>query len=194
MSPPFFAEWRQQRRLRQNAAAYVHTLLTEPDQSDVSWLAERATAGDVDRARWELRYARRALGLLTAQRDALDDRTGSIVAREIGESWSADRNVAAGMRHVAERQFNARLRGIAEAIAARASNEPTAARLGRALLAAAGAPHPTSEDVAHAGGIAARYLEQANESLRASFGTASLPENLPPSALRSGRHARAPRD
>jgi hypothetical protein len=96
--------------LRRTAALYVRTLLTDPDDADVSWLSDAATRGDSDRARWELRYARRAAGLLSAERDALDDRTASAVARELGESWAKDPNIAADMRHAAEQQFNARLR------------------------------------------------------------------------------------
>ena len=53
-----------------------------------SGCAQNATRGDVDHARWELRYARRALGLIAAQRDALDDRTASVVARELAEAFA----------------------------------------------------------------------------------------------------------
>ena len=188
MGTPFFTAWREQRRLRRSAAAYVQGLVAEPDADDVSWLTAVATRGDADRARWELRYARRAAGLLSAERDALDDRTASAVARELGESWGSDRNIAAGKRHMAERQFNARLLALGEAIAARSSTEPTATRIGRALLMAAGAVSPGAPDIDRAGALITRYLEQANESLRRLFGTASLPENVPPSALeRSGR-------
>jgi hypothetical protein len=183
--PAFFAAWRDQRRLRRNAALYVQSLLEEPDSSDVSWLAEVATRGDLDRARWELRYARRACGLLSAERDALDDRTASVVAREISESWSKDRNIAAAMRHTAEQQFNVRLRGLGHALTARSSAEPTGARLGKALLTAAGLNAPSGSDVDRAGSIVVGYLEQANVALQRAFGTAALPENLPPSALQS---------
>jgi hypothetical protein len=186
MAPPFFSAWRAQRRLRRNAAAYVRSLLDEPDADDVRWLSEVATGGDLDRARWELRYARRASGLLSAERDALDDRTASAVAREIGESWSGDRNIAAGMRHTAERQFNGRLRALGQALAARSSPEPTGTRLGRALLGGAGSASPAAADIDRAGAIVGRYLEQANESLRRVFGTATLPENVPPSAVQPG--------
>ncbi len=142
MAPPFLAAWREQRRLRRSAASYVRTLLMDPDDVDVSWLSDVATRGDSDRARWELRYARRATGLLSAERDALDDRTASAVARELGESWSKDPNIAADMRHAAEQQFNARLRTLGQAINARSSPEPTGARLGKALLFVAGLSFP----------------------------------------------------
>ena len=193
MAPSFFAVWRQQRQLRRSAAAYVLSLLSEPEADDVAWLSEAATRGDADRARWELRYARRSSGLLSAARDALDDRTASAVAHEIGESWAKDRNIAAEKRHAAEQQFNARHRALAQAIAARSSPEPTSTRLGRALLTAAGATSLSSTDVDRAGAIVSRYLEQANASLRQVFGTATLPENLPPSAVQPGVHGSSER-
>jgi hypothetical protein len=140
-----------------------------------------------------LRYARRAVGLLSAERDALDDRTASAVARELGESWSKDRNIAAEMRRAAEQQFNVRLRGLGQALNARSSPEPTGTRLGKALLTAAGSSFPSKEDIDRAGALVSRYLEQANEALRKAFGTASLPENVPPSALQPGSSDSPPR-
>lgn len=186
MPPSWIAGWIEQRRLRRTAALYVQTLLEEPDPDDVAWLSQAATRGDLDRARWELRYARRAAGLLSAERDALDDRTASAVARELGESWLKDRNIAAAMRHTAEQQFNARLRALGQALMARSSPEPTGTRLGRALLLAAGQPSPDRKDVERAGSVISMYLERANESLRKEFGTATLPDNVAPSALQPG--------
>ena len=186
MPPSWIAGWIEQRRLRRTAALYVHTLLDEPDADDVAWLSRVATGGDADRARWELRYARRAAGLLSAERDALDDRTASAVARELDESWLKDRNIAASRRHTAEQQFNTRLRALGQALTARSAREATATRLGRALLAGAGQPAPDRNDVDRAGAIVAGYLERANEALRKEFGTATLPENVAPSALQSG--------
>ena len=61
----------------------MRTLMSEPGPDDVDWLATRATRGDIDHARWELRYLRRALGVLVAQRDSLDDRTPSEVLRAL---------------------------------------------------------------------------------------------------------------
>ncbi|HEX6053086.1 MAG TPA: hypothetical protein VFZ21_27650 [Gemmatimonadaceae bacterium] len=192
MAAPFFTAWREQRRLKRAAAAYVQGLLAEPDAEDVDWLSAVATGGDVDRARWELRYARRAAGLLSAERDALDDRTASAVAHELDESWAGDRNIAAGMRHIAERQFNARLAALGHAIGARSSPEPTGTRIGRALLMSAGAMAPAASETDRAGAIVARYLELANESLRRLFGTATLPENIPPSAAQRATGTKGP--
>src|SRR5262245_1967900 len=75
---PLFARGRAERELQRKAEAFVAVLFREPDPADVQWLAEAATRGDTDHALWELRYARRALGLIAAQRDALDDRTASV--------------------------------------------------------------------------------------------------------------------
>jgi hypothetical protein len=181
------AEWRAAHALRRRARAFVRALLDEPSDDDVRWLAAQGTGGDVDHARWELRYARRAMGLLTAQRDALDDRTGSAVARQIADVFDRDPAIAAAKRDVAQRQFNARLRSYGEALAERAVDVPTRARLGRALLTFAGhVGQPPADAVARGGDVLATYLAEANEALRAQFGVASLPENVPPSAVQGG--------
>jgi hypothetical protein len=189
MAPGFFEAWRAERRLRRSAESYLRALLDEPDHGDVEWLTALAADHDADRARWELRYARRALGLLSAERDALDDRTGSAVARALSESLRSDKNVAAGMIRVVERQFNARLREYGDALGARNSATPAVARLGRALLSTAGIAAPSGDDVSRATELMSRELQRSNEALRAEFGTASLPENIPPSAAQSGTSA-----
>jgi hypothetical protein len=188
MAPGLFEEWREERRLRRNATAFVRELLAEPSAADVEWLAKVATDGDADRARWELRYGRRAIGLLIAQRGALDDRTGSAVSREVAASLANDRNVGAGMARLVERQFNERLSRYRDALAERASAAPTATRLGRTLLLVAGAGGTLDEPlVRHAAEVAGRYSTEAAEALRRIFGTAELREDLPPSAQLPGR-------
>jgi hypothetical protein len=175
------SEWRHRRGL----GMYVASITRDPDDDDVQWLAATATANDLDRSRWELRYARRALGLLVSERDALDDRTGSLVARELRSALRADRNVAANMVQVAERQFDERLTAYRQVLSARSQAEGTGARLGRALLGLASSSTSYSDDaVSRAGEMLARYLGEANEMLRKSFGAAELPEDQPPSALR----------
>jgi hypothetical protein len=189
-----FARWRAERELQRKAAAFVTALFREPDESDVQWLTQNATRGDLDHARWELRYARRALGLIAAQRDALDDRTASIVAREIAEAFDRDRNIAAGMLETAERQFNARLSAYRDGLAARAG-APTPIRMGQTLFAFAGGSFKLRDDnIVRAGELLGAYLAEANEALRAAFGTAVLPENVPPSALVGGGDAARTRD
>jgi hypothetical protein len=169
--------------MRRGLSSYVAALMTEPEASDVAWLASAASLGDADRARWELRYARRALGLLVAQRDALDDRTASLVARELANALQSDRNIAASMVKLAERQFNDRLSSYRDVVMSRASADPMSVRLGRTLLQLAGAPRAPDDVVARAGDALAGYLTEANDALRKAFGTASLPDDLPPSAL-----------
>lgn len=186
----FLESWRADKGLQRKAAAYVVALFEEPTDSDVAWLAERATRGDADHARWELRYARRALGLIAAQRDALDDRTASIVAREISEAFARDHNIAAEMLDTAERQFNVRLSAYRDGLAAR-GGAPTWVRMGQTLFAFAGGSFKSrDENIEHAGELLSGYLDAANEALRASFGTAILPENVPPSALVTGKAER----
>src|SRR5262245_2899974 len=178
---PLFARWRAERDLQRKAESFVSVLFREPDAADVQWLAEAATRGDADHARWELRYARRALGLIAAQRDALDDRTASIVARVIGEALSRDENIASEMSETAERQFNARLSAYRDGLAAKAG-APTQIRMGQTVFAFAGGSFKNQDaNIVRAGDLLATYLTEANEALRASFGTAVLPENVPPS-------------
>ena len=178
----FFKEWRAARQLQRKAEQFVVALVAEPEASDVSWLATIATKGDEDHARWELRYARRALGLLVAQRDALDDRTGSIVARALGDSFERDDRIGTDRRDLAERQFNARLSAYRDAIGARVPDVST--RLGQTLLAFAGGSFRDVDDnVKRAGILLDAYTKDANEALRTVFGTAALPEHVPPSAV-----------
>lgn len=188
MSPGLLNEWRNEWRLRRGTAAYVESLLKDPDADDLVSLCSLATGGDEDRARWELRYARRALGVLVAQRDALDDRTGSEVARELASEMHNDRHVATDMVKVAERQFNDRLSAYRDVLTTRRPEEGTGSRLGRVLLRLAGlAGDPGEDAVQRAGEILVRYLGEANDSLRKAFGTASLPDDLPPSAVRPSK-------
>jgi len=178
-----FARWRSEREFQRKAERFVERLLTEPLDDDVRWLAQSATHGDTDHARWELRYARRSLGLITAERDALDDRTGSLVARALAAATARDPQVAPEMQEIAERQFNARLSAYRDALAARAT-AATTARLGQTLFAFAGGSFRQIDDpILHGGELLGRYLSEANAGLRDTFGKASLPENLPPSAL-----------
>jgi hypothetical protein len=172
MSPRLFDEWRSEWRLKRGLAAYVAALMDEPDPEDVAWLAAAACDGDRDRAAWELRYARRALGLVVSQRDALDDRTGSLVARELAVALQADRNVAPAMLKVAERQFNDRLTTYRDVLTSRAPSEGTGARLGRAVLQTAG----TARARRHGRAPATCWrVTWASRSLVTAFGAPSLP-------------------
>src|SRR5687768_5137043 len=127
MAPRIWREWREARALARRVGSYVASVRAEPSDADARWLADAAAKGDIDHARWELRYARRALGLLAAQRDALDDRTPSAIAKELTMTLAREPLVDAAKLEVAERQFNQRLRAYADVLAERREGEPTAA-------------------------------------------------------------------
>src|SRR5258708_15802773 len=181
---PIFGRWRDERDLGKRVASYVASLMREPEDADVEWLTRAATKGDADHARWELRYARRAVGLIVAERDALDDKTGSAVARELSDAVARDPNVNASTVEIAERQFNARISAYRDGLDSRASGVPVATRLGQTLFAfSGGAFRDAGDDVTRGGELLAHYAADANEVLRQAFGTATLPEDIPPSAL-----------
>jgi hypothetical protein len=183
-----FERWRAARQLQRRANEYVAQLVSEPDAGDVAWLAGAATRGDEDHARWELRYARRAIALLVAQRDALDDRTGSVVGSALAESFERDERIDRDRRDLAERQFNARLSAYRDALGARVPD--SAVRLGQTLLAFSGGSfRDVDANVRRAGEVIAGYVKEASESLRSVFGTATLPEHVPPSAIAGGKTA-----
>jgi hypothetical protein len=182
---PFFKRWRKERQQQRHADNYVAALLKEPLDVDVTWLAKTATKGDDDHARWELRYARRAIGLIVAQRDAMDDRTGSLVAQVLGDAFEGDQRIDPGRFGLVERQFNARLSAYRDAIAARSAD--TTSRLGQTLLAFSGGSFRDVDDsVRRAGEVLSGYETEANEALRSAFGSAALPEHIPPSAAAGG--------
>lgn len=180
-----FQRWRAERTLRRKAEQYISQLAGEPAAADVSWLAVTATRGDEDHASWELRYARRAIALLVAQRDALDDRTSSAVASVLAEAFQRDDRIDSDRRDLAERQFNARLSAYRDALGARVPD--VTVRLGQTLIAFAGGSFRDADaSVRRAGEIVSGYTREANEALRGVFGAAALPENVPPSAMVSG--------
>ncbi len=182
MALRIWRQWREARALSRRVRSYVAAVRAEPVDDDARWLAAAAAGGDVDHARWELRYARRALGLLAAQRDALDDRTPSAIARELTASLAREPLVDAAKLAIAERQFHQRLRTYAEVLAERTAGEPTAARLGRALISFAGSGRlGRPEDVNRAGALMSQYLTENSAALERTFGAAELPEHVPPS-------------
>jgi len=182
-----FTRWRTEREFQRKAERFVERLLVDPVDADVLWLAGVATHGDADHARWELRYAKRSLGLITAERDALDDRTGSVVARALADATGRDPQVAPEMHEIAERQFNARLSAYRDALSARAG-AATGARLGQTLFAFAGGSfRQVDEHIVRGGELLSEYLTEANANLRETFGKPSLPEDIRPSALKAER-------
>jgi len=102
------------------------------------------------------------------------------VARELTGALATDPQVAVGMLGLAERQLNDRLAAYRRALAER-SGEPTIIRLARVLLEFGGATSPRPEQLARIGVLLGRYMEDANAALRNAFGSASLPDDVPPS-------------
>lgn len=150
------------------------------------WLAEAAANGDLDHARWELRYVRMAVGLLVAQRDALDDRTVAEVSGAVGRALSTDPRIAEDRRELSERQLNERLSAYREAFQLRGAPVSSAGALGRCLLAfASDGARTAGAPLNYAIELIDRYAEEASEALRAAYGTAHLPEDVPPSVLRA---------
>lgn len=178
----FWSRLSQRRALRRKARNFVRTLHAEPSESDVAWLAAIDPGGDEDHAAWELRYARLALGVLAAERDALDDRVPAAISHAVTESLSSDRRIAAAMLPLAERQFGSRLATYRDAVARRHAGDPLDQRLGRTLLEfASHAEVPDQGTVDRAGQIAQKYMRSASTNLLDVFGRASLPEDVRPS-------------
>lgn len=170
-------------RLRRDAASYVRSLWQEPNAADVEWITSLEPAGDIDHARWELRYLQRAAILLAAERDSLDDRTPAAVARAIARAFDSDSAVAHDRAAVARRQFNERLAAYRSVLTTRETT-PLIPRLGLVLLTFLGRPTAANDPIAmRAGTIAQDALSAANTALRERFGTVTLPENIAPSAV-----------
>jgi len=184
---PFTPLWRAARARQDKARRYVAAALAEPSDDDARWLATAAAAGDEDHARWELRYARMAIATFVAERDALDDRTGSEVAAALRAALAADDRVAQEMRPLAERQLADRLQGYREAFYARGGVAGTGEKLGRVLLAfASDGARSAGTPLARAAAVLSGYVLDCNAALRDAYGTAALPEHLAPSEVRSG--------
>ncbi|HUR91896.1 MAG TPA: hypothetical protein VMY38_04415 [Gemmatimonadaceae bacterium] len=178
----FFTRLAQRRALRRNAQKYVRTLHAEPAEADVAWLASIDPGGDEDHAAWELRYARLALGVLAAERDALDDNVPSAVAHAVTSSLSSNRRIAAAMLPLAERQFATRLATYRDTAARRHAGDPLDQRLGRTLLEfTSHSEVPDQRTIDRAGTIAQSYMRGASGALVEVFGRASLPEDIRPS-------------
>ena len=178
-----FGSFRDDRALLRKSAEFAAVLMGEPAAGEVEWLSSVATRGDTDHARWELRYLRRSVGILVAQRDALDDRTPSEVLRALLHRMHKDPNVDESLRELAERQFNARLGAYRDAFTSRGHGTP-ALRLAQNMLAFAGGPIRGDDPVVQRGAeIVAESIAQANEALRGTFGVVELPEDVSPSRL-----------
>lgn len=118
-----------------------------------------------------MRYAARALAVITAERRAHDDRTPSLVAAAVHDAFVADPNVAPESTDLAERQFNDRLASYRDALQAR-SREPAATRLALVLLAFAGALRATRGEGL---GVVAELLARTLGRVEAEFGRLVAP-------------------
>lgn len=174
-----WADWQASRLRRQRVEVYLNHLLREPEPADRDWLVAVAVSPPV--ALRELTFARRALGLIVAERDALDDRTAADVAHQLAPV------VAAEARRDREQgiAWGERWRAYTATLAVRGTPESPATRLARVLLAGAGLSDPSSEVLHRATLFVQQTRASLNEHLRDAFGAASLPEHVRPSALRS---------
>jgi hypothetical protein len=185
---PFTPEWRAARARQEKARKYVASAFAEPLEDDVAWLAQAAAFGDVDHARWELRYARMAIAVFVAERDALNDQTGSDIAAAVSTALSKDSRVSPDMRPLAERQYSDRLHGYREAFFARGGTSAMGEKLGRVLLAfSSDGARSAGTPLARATEVLQGYVTASNDALREAYGTAELPEHLPPSEVAGGK-------
>ncbi len=118
------AEWRLTRERRKRASVYLAAINHEVPASDVAWLAPLTADKSEKIALRELVFARRAVGLIVAERDALDDRTASDVAHQLASIVDLE------SRHDAEagRAWSERWRAYTSALASRGPAEAPAAR------------------------------------------------------------------
>ena len=174
-----------EREWERRASSFVSTLMTEPEPAAVDRLSSLGDL-DADHARWELRYLRRAVGLLIAGRDSLDDRTASLVGQALAKAVEHDPSAAPAMRAVSASQFNARLRLYRDLMGQRGSSRTPVATIGEALVGFAGG-RPGNDQSAWASGWVAQELDRCNEALRHEFGTVELPDDVAPSAMPAPR-------
>ena len=172
----FLSEWRASRERRRRARTYLGAVLADAETRDVEWLM---LAAGHEVAMRELTFARRALALIVAERDALDDRTASDVARELTAIIEHE------ARHAPQvgRAWSERGREYTAAFVARGSVDSPAARFARVLLNGASINGADSATLASAMQFVQISRAKANEALRAAFGAASLPEDVRPSAI-----------
>ena len=181
MGPSRWTAEQAERDWERRATSFVAALMTEPDPQAVERLAA-AGDSDPDHARWELRYLRRAVGLLVAGRDSLDDRTASLVGRALARAVENDPSAAPAMRAISATQFNVRLRRYRDVIGQRGSARTPIAQVASAVLAFAGGKSG-EEQPAWASAWVAAEIDRCNEALRKEFGAANLPDDVAPSAM-----------
>lgn len=172
-------EWRVGRERRKRAAVYLAAITQPVAPADVEWLKRLVEGQSEPLAVRELQFARRALGLIVAERDALDDRTASDVAHQLAGIIGQE----ARLDQVAGRAWSERWRAYTGALAARGSHESPAARMARVMLAGAGVGAPVSEQLIRGTQYILAVRASANEALLTAYGAVSLPEDIRPSAV-----------
>ncbi len=174
------SDWRIARDRRRRAMVYLSAITPALTTTDTGWLSAMAPAAGEGHIVRELQFAQRAVGLIVAERDALDDRTASDVAHQLASviNLEARQNADIG------REWSERWRAYTSALAARGSTEAPAARLARVLMTAAGVRAPTTDQIVRATQHVQSVRGAANAALRMAFGEASLPDDIPPSAVR----------
>ena len=177
MARPFMRAHRGERGRDTRAREYVNTLMAEP-AADLAARIAGVSDHDEDHARWELRYARRAIGLIVAERDALDDRTSSDVAAALEAARELDPNVAADRRAVSDRQFNDRLAAYRAALRDRTTPLSAGERLGAVLLRFSGASAAHGDGARLACEAMAALVSECNAALRKAYGEVNLPAEL----------------
>ena len=176
----FLTEWRVARERRRRAAVYLGAMTQHVAPADIEWLSRIVEGRNERLATRELEFARRAIGLIVAERDALDDRTASDVAHQLATIISSESR----RDSVAGRAWSERWRAYTGALAARGSLESPAARMARVMLAGTGVEAPTHEQLVRGTQHMLAVRSAANEALRTAYGSASLPEDIRPSAVR----------
>lgn len=173
------SEWKASRERRHRAETYVAGRITLPDTADIEWLGQ--LTGNTELATRELMYARRAIGLFVAERDALDDQTASDVAHALTAALETRDTRPIGTQS----EWASRWREYVDTLASRGNSEGPAVRMAKVLLKGAGVPEANEATLARAAAFISADRASANEALRAVFGVATLPEDVRPSSLRS---------
>lgn len=173
-----WSDWQAARDRRRRVDQYLARVLHTPSAADIAWL-EAGGAPHAVAAR-ELDFARRAVGLIVSERDALDDLTAADVAHQLAPAIAAEarRDPEAG------RLWAERWRAYSATLAVRGSTDGPAVRLARVLLAGAGVDAPSDALLQRATRHVVDARTDLNEVLRATFGSVSLPEDVRPSAMR----------
>ena len=169
------AAWREAEAHRQRVASYAGLLLEEPAAADVAWLA--SVTGDLSRARHELRLLRCALGVMVAEQDALADRTAADVIYHLGLP------IRMGQPE-ARAGWAERWRHYTDALGRRGTREEASVRLARVLFASVDVGTPAEEELRVAAARITHLRGVLNDALRSVFGQVTLPDDLPPSAIR----------